>query len=358
MPRYRFQDFVLSPQRRTLLRDGRELPLIPRYFDLLVFLVERRNQAVHRRDIFDHVWHDVVVSDSALSQAIRTIRRVLDDDSREPRFVRTVSRHGYRFVFDGVIEEEEEEIAVGVAWPGSTATQTPVEPTAKIVLPGLERPLWMNAAIGGGCAGLIAGGVGALLLALVPDARASLAVVPVLSLLGGVCGAAGAAGIGAGISAATWVEPPLRRVTAVVGAALGGGIVGLAAQLLGRWTLQTLGLDVAVGGLVQGVTIGAACGLAHEFVGRSSELPLRTRVATFALLSGLAALVLVLAGQPLVGATLHALSHASAGAQTTLAPLGHLLGEQDFGPMTAAIVGTGEGVLFGAGLGLGLNRSR
>src|SRR5262249_48888352 len=85
-----------------------EQPLIPRYFDLLVFLVERRQEAVHRRDIFDGVWNDVVVSDSALSQAIRTIRRTLGDDSREPRFIRTVSRHGYRFVFAEVVEEEDD----------------------------------------------------------------------------------------------------------------------------------------------------------------------------------------------------------------------------------------------------------
>ena len=91
-----------------LVRNGREQPLIPRYFDLLVFLIERRGEAVHRRDIFDRIWSDVIVSDSALSQAIRTIRRVLGDDSREPRFVRTVSRHGYRFVFTDVVEEDDE----------------------------------------------------------------------------------------------------------------------------------------------------------------------------------------------------------------------------------------------------------
>ncbi len=108
MPRYRFSEFILSPRRRMLIRNGREQPLIPRYFDLLVFLIERRGEAVHRRDIFDRIWSDVVVSDSALSQAIRTIRRVLGDDSREPRFVRTVSRHGYRFVFADVVEEDDE----------------------------------------------------------------------------------------------------------------------------------------------------------------------------------------------------------------------------------------------------------
>ncbi|HET7293990.1 MAG TPA: winged helix-turn-helix domain-containing protein, partial [Vicinamibacteria bacterium] len=92
-PRYRFGDFVLSPSQRALLRAGRPVPLIPRYLDLLLLLVERRHEAVHRRDIFDRVWSDVVVSDGALSQAVRTLRRALGDGSREPSFIRTVSRH-------------------------------------------------------------------------------------------------------------------------------------------------------------------------------------------------------------------------------------------------------------------------
>src|SRR4051794_27517029 len=104
-----------------LLRGGREQPLIPRYFDLLVFLIERRGEAVHRRDIFDRVWNDVIVSDSALSQAIRTIRRVLGDDSRDPRFVRTVSRHGYRFVFTDIVEEDDD----GEWEAGGIAPQVP-----------------------------------------------------------------------------------------------------------------------------------------------------------------------------------------------------------------------------------------
>src|SRR5215510_14588153 len=121
VPRYRFGEFMLSPRRRLLLRNGQEQPLIPRYFDLLLFLIERRGEAVHRRDIFDRIWTDVVVSDSALSQAIRTIRRVLGDDSREPTFVRTVSRHGYRFVFADVVEEEDRDDLRPVAGPRPAA---------------------------------------------------------------------------------------------------------------------------------------------------------------------------------------------------------------------------------------------
>ncbi|HEY3174820.1 MAG TPA: winged helix-turn-helix domain-containing protein [Candidatus Polarisedimenticolia bacterium] len=106
--RYRFGAFNASPARRVLLRSGQEVPLIPRYFDLLLLLLERRHEAVTRQEIFDRVWSDVVVSDGALSQAIRTLRRTLGDDVREPVFIRTVSRHGYRFVHRDVVEEPDE----------------------------------------------------------------------------------------------------------------------------------------------------------------------------------------------------------------------------------------------------------
>ena len=62
-PRYRFSLHILSPARRTLVHEGRELPLMPRCFDLLVLLVERRNEAVSRGEILDTVWSDVVVTD-------------------------------------------------------------------------------------------------------------------------------------------------------------------------------------------------------------------------------------------------------------------------------------------------------
>ena len=106
--RYRFSEFVISPRRRLVLRRGEALPLIPRYFDLLVLLIERRPAVVTRREIFDLVWGDVIVSDGALSQAIRTLRRTLGDDSREPTFIRTVSRHGYSFVFTDVHEDDDD----------------------------------------------------------------------------------------------------------------------------------------------------------------------------------------------------------------------------------------------------------
>src|SRR5262245_44374633 len=104
-PRFRFEEFAVSPEERMVTRAGVEVPLIPRYFDLLVLLLEQRHRAVTRDEILESVWSDVVVSDGALSQAIRTLRRALGDAAREPVYIRTVSRHGYRFVHPGVSVE-------------------------------------------------------------------------------------------------------------------------------------------------------------------------------------------------------------------------------------------------------------
>jgi DNA-binding winged helix-turn-helix (wHTH) protein len=107
--RYRFAEFTLSPARRSLRRGGREVPLIPRYLDLLLMLVERRDEALRRQEIFDRVWSDVVVSDGALTQAVRTLRRALGEDGSGGVFIRTVSRHGYQFVCPVVAEDDVDD---------------------------------------------------------------------------------------------------------------------------------------------------------------------------------------------------------------------------------------------------------
>ena len=153
-PRYRFAGHTLSPARRTLVRDGRELPLIPRCFDLLVLLVERRNEAVSRRDLLDAVWSDVAVTDGALSQAVRILRRTLGDDPREPAFIRTVPRHGYRFVCD-VVEEPDEGPAVPV--PAGAAGPAPAAPLVPV--PAVPVPAGVRAAPGAGVKAVPGGGL-------------------------------------------------------------------------------------------------------------------------------------------------------------------------------------------------------
>lgn len=360
MIRYRFSDFTLSPQRRVLVREGREVPLIPRYFDLLLLLIERRREAVHRREIFDRLWPDVTVSESALSQAVRTIRRTLGDDSREPRFIRTVSRHGYQFVFPEVVEEEDDG-----ATPGATRNETSREAAAEPVAPAFEpavpaapavaAPRWSGAAAGGALAGIVAGGIGGLLLAAAPGSTAPIALAPVLAVIGGGCGALGGGGVGAGIGIAEDRAGDRRAMAIVLGAALGGGIVGAAVQWFTRWGLAALvGLDVAVGGGLEGLVIGAAAGVGYAIASRGNGSSRLRAAGIMALLCGLAGLAITLTGRPLAGGTIHAIADAAHGSRATLAPLGRLIGEPDFGPVSQAILAFGESAVFGLGLAWGL----
>jgi hypothetical protein len=224
---------------------------------------------------------------------------------------------------------------------------------------------WASASLGGGLAGVVGGTAGALILVAAPGSAASLAVVPVLAIIGGACGALGGAGVGAGLSVAESVARSWRAMALVLGAAAGGGLAGLAAQWISRWSLAALvGVNLDVGGGIEGIAIGGAAGLGYTLATRHAEGGMaaprgRSRLVAAIVTSaacGIAALGIALSGRPLVGGTIHLIAQASAGSQANLTPLGRFLGETDFGPLTAALVATGEGALFGFGLALGLTR--
>lgn len=76
-----------------------ECTLEPRVFDLLLTLVERAGVTASRDHLIETVWGEVEGSDEALSQAVTKLRRALGDDARAPRFIETVPKLGYRWIF-------------------------------------------------------------------------------------------------------------------------------------------------------------------------------------------------------------------------------------------------------------------
>lgn len=93
---YRFGRFELNPVARRLERDGRAVPLQPRPFDLLLYLLEHRDRVVPREEILERVW-DVNVGPQALGVALHAIRRALEDDGESQVFLRTVRGSGIHF---------------------------------------------------------------------------------------------------------------------------------------------------------------------------------------------------------------------------------------------------------------------
>src|SRR5688572_5234837 len=95
---FRFDRFSLDTADRQLRLDGAPVELNARYFDALALLLREAGRLVSKDRFLDEVWNGVPVTDEALTQCIRTLRRQLGDDAARPRFIETVPKHGYRFI--------------------------------------------------------------------------------------------------------------------------------------------------------------------------------------------------------------------------------------------------------------------
>ena len=103
---FEFGPFRLDEPARVLRLEERELPLQPRVFDLLVYLVRSRERVVSKDELLDTLWPGVTVTDNSLQRAVSTLRGVLREGGMEDA-VRNFPRAGYRFCLDPQIAETE-----------------------------------------------------------------------------------------------------------------------------------------------------------------------------------------------------------------------------------------------------------
>ena len=96
--RVSFDEFDLDEANACLLRNGEAVALAPTPFNLLCALARQPGALLTKDALLDTVWGHQFVSDSVLKTAISDLRIALADNPREPRFIETVSRRGYRFI--------------------------------------------------------------------------------------------------------------------------------------------------------------------------------------------------------------------------------------------------------------------
>jgi Tol biopolymer transport system component len=84
--------------KKVLLHRGEPVSITPKIYDLLCFLVKNHSHLVEKDSIMDEVWADSFVEESNLTYSIRQLRKILKDDARNPKFIETVPRRGYRFI--------------------------------------------------------------------------------------------------------------------------------------------------------------------------------------------------------------------------------------------------------------------
>ena len=322
--RYRFGRFLLDVGERRLLADGAAVELSSRYLDALALLVREEGRLVPKQRFLDEVWRGVPVTDEALTQCIKTLRRALGDDAANPRFIETVPKHGYRFV---------------AAVNGAGVAAVPFRDWRTV------RVLGLAGTLGGGVAGLIGGLIYGFAAGSPPDVGGT-SVLLVLVAITALVGLLGGAGVAFGIASAS-LAPSRAWHWSMLGGAAGGMVVGALVKLLGTDAFNLL-LGRApdrITGAAEGVILGGAIGLGAWLAqGRS----LRVSMAIAGLSSAAAGAVVPLLGGRLMGGSLVSLVDQFPGSRLKLDAVGGLLGESGFGPRTLVVTGALEGLLFGA----------
>jgi DNA-binding winged helix-turn-helix (wHTH) protein len=107
---YRFDDIELDPMKSCLRRCGQEIHLRAKTFQVLVYLVANRERVVSKDELLEQFWKNTAISEDVLAHSIAELRRVLGDSSREPVYLKTIPKRGYRFVGD--VHEVPTEVLV------------------------------------------------------------------------------------------------------------------------------------------------------------------------------------------------------------------------------------------------------
>lgn len=95
---YDFGPFRLDPAGRRLLRDGGPVTLTPKVLDTLVVLVEHHGQNLSRSELTARIWPETSVGAHNLNQSIAVLRKILDDNPRQPNYIATLPGRGYSFI--------------------------------------------------------------------------------------------------------------------------------------------------------------------------------------------------------------------------------------------------------------------
>src|SRR4051812_21374992 len=95
---YEFGPFRIDPAERQVMREGSVVPLPPKAFDTLLFLVRNSGRILSKEELMKATWPDTFVEEASLAQNISVLRRVLGEPAGERQYIETIPRRGYRFL--------------------------------------------------------------------------------------------------------------------------------------------------------------------------------------------------------------------------------------------------------------------
>src|SRR3954470_17907425 len=127
---YESGDLRIDLGRMSATRAGAPIPLEPKAFDVLVYLVRHGDRVVTKDELLDAVWTGTFVTPNVLTRAVAQIRKALGDESQDARFIETVAKRGYRFIAPVTVLQTPvlDRGMPAVPWTEAPAPALPVPP--------------------------------------------------------------------------------------------------------------------------------------------------------------------------------------------------------------------------------------
>jgi len=123
-------DYLVEPSLNRVSRGEAAVQIEPKAMDVLLCLADRPGEVLTKEEIVDRVWQTEFIADNTLTKRIAELRDALGDDAREPRYIETIIRRGYRLIA---------EVDVGAGQPAASDELLPVsEGGDESPYPGLE----------------------------------------------------------------------------------------------------------------------------------------------------------------------------------------------------------------------------
>lgn len=131
---FQIQEWVVSPKLNSLRNNGRMVRVEPKVMQVLVCLAQSPD-VVSKEKLMQTVWADTFVTDDVLTRSISELRKVFDDDKKNPRFIQTIPKGGYRLIAP---VEEVKKPGTGLLPQVSVATpKLPAEKPSRKIWPAV-----------------------------------------------------------------------------------------------------------------------------------------------------------------------------------------------------------------------------
>ena len=144
---YEFGEFRLDPGEKILMCGDAPVELTPKGFELLCVFVENHGRLLPKDELMEKIWADSFVEESNLTFNIRQLRKILGDDAHDPKFIKTVRRHGYRFIADVRQISEENKVETFAYRSGEFAVADEFAPALPEKSAKSLSPVWLIALI-------------------------------------------------------------------------------------------------------------------------------------------------------------------------------------------------------------------